>query len=130
MNAAQAISRNTSVQFIEKYVDDNYCLELLRYFGGYPFMRFSEAAVIHPLNGHGGSHRILNALKRLITDGIIRAFDENNLRLYRLTEEDSVRIPIMNLAKIDWSQWQLMIRSTCIMNKKPVAYCSYNVVEY
>ncbi len=97
-------------QFIEQYADDHYCLELLRFFGGYPHARFSELAVVHALNSNNGKLYTKRALRRLMDEGVIRTHNENNVLLYSLTGDESLRSLASDLAKLDWRQWQLVLR--------------------
>lgn len=99
-------------QFVNRYVDDHYCLELLRFFGGYPHARFSELAVVHALNSNRGKLHTKKALKQLVDKGVVRISIDNNIPLYSLTENESLRSLASDLAKLDWRQWQLVLRQT------------------
>ena len=108
----------TPVQIIGRYADDYNCLEILRFFGTYPFTRFGELAVIHALSGNGGKFRIESALRRLIHDGVVKTHVENGVSLYRLTEDESVHNSVVHLAKMDWTQWSLVLKSSCTLSEK------------
>ncbi len=97
-------------QFIKQYVDGYYCLELLRFFGGYPQAKFSELAVVHGLNSERGTSYIKRAIRHLVDKGVVRMSVNNNIPLYSMTEDESLRSLASNLAKLDWGQWQLMLR--------------------
>ena len=99
-------------QFVKRYVDDYYCLELLRFFGGYPHARFSELAVVHALNSNRGKLHTKRALKQLVDKGVVRISIDNNIPLYSLTEDESLCSLASDLAKLDWRQWQLVLRQT------------------
>ena len=99
-------------QFIEQYEDDRYCLELLRFFGGYPHARFSELAVVHALNSNNGKLYTKRALRRLMDEGVIRTHNENNVLLYSLTGDESLCNLASDLSKLDWRQWQLVLGQT------------------
>ena len=99
-------------QFIEQYADDHYCLELLRFFGGYPHARFSELAVVHALNSNNGKLYTKRALRRLMDEGVIKTNNENSVLLYSLTADESLCSLATELAKLDWRQWQLVLRQT------------------
>jgi hypothetical protein len=98
------------VQIMKKYIDDGYCLELLRFFGTYPNAKFGELAVIHALNDNGEKSRIRSALGRLIIDGAILTCIENGTHLYQLTDDISMHDSVINLARIDWQQWHKMLK--------------------
>ncbi len=96
-------------QFTEKYTDDQCCLlELIQFFGRYPHTRFSRLAVIHALNGRRLSTE--RALRYLVDKGVVKRYSENNVSLYSLTEDESLCSLALGLAKIDWCQWQLLLK--------------------
>ncbi len=96
-------------QFVKEWGDDHYCmLELLRFFGSHPCARFSRLAIVHALSST--KVYIEGALKHLINKGVVRRYIENNVPFYSLTEDESLRSPVLELAKLDWFQWQLMLR--------------------
>jgi len=97
-------------QFTKEYADSYCCLELLRFFGGYPRARFSRLAVIHALDVNGRKSNIEKALKHLIDKGVVKTYIENNVCLYLLTEDESLSSLASYLAKLDWHQWQLVVR--------------------
>ena len=112
MTTAEITIAEELCQFIGQYADGYHCLELLRFFGGYPRAKFSELAVVHALNSdHGGSY-IKRALRQLVDRGVVRISIDNNISLYSLTEDDSLRSLASDLAKLDWRQWQLVLRQT------------------
>jgi hypothetical protein len=99
-------------QFIKQYVDDYHCLELFRFFGAYPNARFNELAVVHALNSEWGTSYVKRAIGYLVDKGVVKVSVCNDTPLYSMTEDESLRSLALNLAKLDWSQWQLMLRQT------------------
>lgn len=95
-------------QFIKEYASDQYCLELLQFFGAYPHTRFSSLAIIHALSG--GRLPTERALRQLVSKGVIRTCMDNNILLHSLTEDEPVRSLVLDLAKLDWHYWQLVLR--------------------
>ncbi len=95
-------------QFIKEHADDQNCLELLQFFGRYPHTRFSELAVIHALDGRKSFMQ--KALKELTNKGLVKRCVENNVPLYRLTSDEPLRSLVLDLAKLDWCEWQLMLK--------------------
>lgn len=96
-------------QFIREYAGDQYCLvELLRFLGRHPNTRFSRLVIIHALN----SRKLYTerALKHLASNGVVRTCTENNVPLYSLTEAEPRRNWALDLAKLDWYQWQLLLK--------------------
>ncbi len=95
-------------RFIKEFTDDHCCLELLQFFARYPRTRFSGLAVSHALNGRKLFTE--RALRLLINKGIIKKCVENNVPLYSLTEDEALRSLVLELAKFDRCQWQLVLR--------------------
>ncbi len=112
MTTAEITIAEEMCQFIKQYVDGYHCLELLRFFGEYPHAKFSELAVVHALNSDQGESYIKRALRQLVDKGVIRMSVNNNIPLYSITEDNSLCSLASNLAKLDWSGWQLMLRQT------------------
>jgi len=110
MNVSEIAIAEKLYQFTKEYADGHYCLELLRFFGGYPRARFSELAVVHALDVNCGRLYTERVLRYLIDKGVVKTYIENNVRLYSLTEDESLRSLASALAKLDWHQWQLMVR--------------------
>ncbi|MBM2825691.1 MAG: hypothetical protein HW402_1355 [Dehalococcoidales bacterium] len=95
-------------QFAREYADDQCCLELLQFFGRYPHTRFGELAVFRTLN----SRRLFvgKALKCLTDKKLVRRDVENSVPIYSLTNDESLRNLVLDLARLDRSQWQLLLR--------------------
>jgi hypothetical protein len=110
MTAVEIAIAEKPCQFIKQNVDDHYCLELLRFFGWYPHARFNELAVIHALNSNHGNLYTKRALRQLVDKGVVRISIDNNISLYSLTEDESLRSLALDLAKLDWHQWQVVLR--------------------
>jgi len=110
MTASEVAVAEKLGQSLREYADSHYCLEILRFFGKYPHARFSGLAVVHALNVNGGRLYIEKALRHLIDKGVVKAYMENNVRLYSLTENEPLSNLASNLAKLDWRQWQLVVK--------------------
>jgi len=93
-------------QFVKQYVDGHYCLELLRFFGCHPRTQFSELVIVHALNSKRGILEIKKALKQLVDKKVV----DNNIPLYSISEDESLRVLASELANLDWNRWQLMIK--------------------
>ncbi len=109
MIVTEVTSQDRLCQITKEYAGDHDCLlELLQFFGRYPHTRFSGLAVVHALN----SRRLYieRALRHLVDKGVVKRYSENNVSLYSLTEDESLRSLILDLAKLDWGQWQLLLR--------------------
>jgi hypothetical protein len=101
--------RKTPAQIVNKYIDDPYCLELLRFFGSYPMAKFSELAVIHAQSDDSEKSRLRSALGRLVMNRIVGVCIEKGNHLYKLTDDESVHDSVVRLAKIEWRQWRKVL---------------------
>jgi hypothetical protein len=105
MENIEITKQEAFIQFIGKYGENCHCLELLRFFGTYPYARFNRLAVIHAINENGRKWELERALVHLIDEGVVKTCTENNTRLYSLTEDESIRAKVLELAKLDWHQY-------------------------
>jgi hypothetical protein len=112
MTVAQITLVEKLCRFLNQYMDDSYCLQLLRFFGGYPYTRFSEPVIVHAVNPNNTKPHTKRALRQLVDKGVVRTSMDNDILLYSLTEDESLRNLASELAKLDWSQWQLVFRQT------------------
>jgi hypothetical protein len=109
MTASITTVEGKVTQLIKEYSDDGYCLlELLRFMGRHPHTRFSRLVIIHALN----SQRLYTerAIRYLANKGVVRTHIENNVLFYSLTEANDLRDLALNLAALDWYQWQALLR--------------------
>jgi hypothetical protein len=97
-------------QFVRQYVDGYYCLELLRFFGCHPRTQFSELVILSALNSKRGILSIKKALNQLVDKKVVKVSIDNNIPLYSITEDESLRVLASKLVNLDWRQWQLMVR--------------------
>ena len=112
MAIAQAPEREHLCQLIKEYSDDPYCLELIQFFGWHPNARFSGLAILHALSVSGERRYIEKALRQLIDKGVVKTYSENNIALYCLTDDEALRQAALDIARLDWSQWQVMLRQS------------------
>jgi hypothetical protein len=104
INTRQSVS-----QFTNNMVGDRCCLGLLRFFGAHPNSRFSKLAIVHAIDENGSRIKVEMALIQLINEGIIKIDIENDMRLYLLTKDEPVRQLVLDLAKLEWRQWQMVL---------------------
>jgi len=97
-------------QFIHDYGDDHCCIEILRFFGGYQDTRFSQLAIVHGLDAANRRLYVERALMPLIDSGVIGTAAENGACLYYLTDNSTLRRLAADLARLDWRQWQSLVR--------------------
>jgi len=99
-------------QFIKGYADDQYCLELLRFWAKHSCMQFNRLAIVTGFNGN--RLRAERALKRLVGDGVVKTSIENDDPRYSLSKDESLRNLVSELARFDWHQWRSITGKLCI----------------
>jgi len=100
-------------QLVDGYNDD-HCglLQMLRFLVKHPHTRFSRLAMSHVLN----DRKVFTerALRYLIDKEVVKAHGENGIRVFSLTPEEPVRSWALDLGRLDWSQWNLMLRQVAV----------------
>ena len=102
--------QDTLNQLISKYMGEPLSLELLRFFGIHPCARFNWPAVTHALDFGGGKSEVERALVNLTDQGVVKVNIDHDTPIYSLTQDESTRRQVIELAKLDWSRWQLVLR--------------------
>jgi hypothetical protein len=108
MNITKIAVRDEARDFVREFVDDPQCLGLLRFFGTHPYTRFSRSAVLNGPSVNGDKSFLERALGRLVDQGIIKERIENGLSFYSLTVDGMLGSWVMELADLDWSEWQVL----------------------
>jgi hypothetical protein len=112
MGNDESIRQDNLSQFINEYGKSRYCLEILRFFGTYPDVKFNRFAIINVM-GEGGSKQLIeNALAYLIHKGVVKYQMKNNDSIYSLTGSEEIRRQVLKLGKMEWQKWQLIIKSS------------------
>jgi hypothetical protein len=96
-------------QLMKKFVGNRCCLGLLRFFAIHPNGRFSHLAVVHAIDEAGSRLEVEQALKQMADEGLLSPVSENGNVFYRLTKEEATRKLILNVALLDWRDWQLVL---------------------
>jgi hypothetical protein len=95
---------------VQNYADDRCSLlELLRFLGKHPFTRFSRAAVVIALRNQGVF--VERGLKYLVASGIVATETEKEIQLFSLSSNAPVRDWALELGRLDWCQWQSVMRN-------------------
>ena len=102
--ARQVIISEELRQFIKEYADDYYSLFLLLFFASHPYARFNKLAITHALVQENSRHYVHQALGRLVDKGVISMRMDNNVSLYLLCDNASMRSLVLQLGKLDISQ--------------------------
>lgn len=126
MATTQASEREYVCQLIKEYIDNPYCLELIQFFGWHPNARFSGLAILHALSVSGERCYIEKALRQLVDKGMVKTYSENNIAFYWLTNHEELRQTALDVASLDWGQWQVMLRQSytrknSLMRRRPVS---------
>jgi DNA-binding transcriptional ArsR family regulator len=94
---------------VQNYADDRCSLlELLRFLGKHPYTRFSRAAIVLALRNQGVF--VERGLKYLVDNGIVTFEEEKKIQLYSLTGSEPMRNWALELVRLDWCQWQSVLR--------------------
>ena len=94
---------------VQSYADDRCSLlELLRFLGKHPYTRFSRAAIILAFKNQGMS--VERCLRYLIEREVVSVETENKIQLYSLTCSEPQRNWALELVRLDWCQWQSVLR--------------------
>jgi hypothetical protein len=112
MESNEIISQDTLSNFIHEYVTNRCCLEILRFFGAYPNIRFNQFAIINVMSEGGNKPVVKKALDDLIGKGVIIYHVENNESVYSLTGCESIRTQVLQLGNLEWHEWQLILTSS------------------
>ena len=112
MTITQITEKEYLYQLIKEYSDNPYCLELIQFFGWHPNARFSGLAILHALSVSGERRYVEKALRQLIDKGLVKTYSENNIAFYCLTDDNALRQAALDIARLDWSQWQVMLRQS------------------
>jgi hypothetical protein len=112
MTSKVIISEELS-HFIKEHANDHCALQLILFFAIHPYARFSELAITHALNQNGGRRSLQKVLRNLVDRGIIRKCIENNVLLYSLSDNSSMRSLVLELARLDVQQRWLLLRQAC-----------------
>ncbi len=113
MHTSEATMDAKLANLVNGYQDD-HCglLELLRWLAKHPHTRFSRLAMSRVLN----DRRVFTerALRYLIGKEVVQAHSENGIRVFSLTTEESLLNWVLDLGRMDWSQWNLMLRQVAL----------------
>ncbi len=95
-------------QFIREYCDGQVSLQPLLFLGRHPCAHFNQLAIVHALDAR--KVEIDEAVQHLTDRGlIVTRIAENGLSVYSLTQDESLRDLVSELATLDWWQCQLML---------------------
>ncbi len=100
--------------FVDEHANDYHALQIILFFADHPYARFSELTIIHALNhDRSGERCIQEALRKLVDKRMMKMSTESKVAFYSLSENTSVRSPVLELAKLDVRQRQIFLRQIC-----------------
>ena len=102
-------SKPTIGELLNKLVSNRCCMSVLRFFMVHPNGRFSKLAIVHGLDEASRRSEVENALAQLVNEGVLSAGTENTICYFQLTRDEPTRQMLMNMAKFDWHQWQMVL---------------------
>ncbi len=111
--AGQVVIPEELHQFIKEYADDYYSVFLLLFFAAHPRARFNKLAITHALDRDNGGHYVHQALGKLVDKGVIDMRMDNNIPLYLLCDNTSIRSPVLQLGKLGMRQRQGLLKQVC-----------------
>jgi len=95
-------------RFLEEHGNSRVKRELLAFWGRHPNAKFSRYAICFALDC--GKLEANSALRALVDAGLVDNHTNNGLTLYSLTENEEKRRLVLELAVLDWDQWNTMIK--------------------
>jgi len=108
VNISEVAIEDKLHEFIKEHGEEQCYLELLRFFGRHPYTRFSRRAIVRALD-HPRFY-VERDLGRLINSGVVKAYTSNSVSFYSLTDDESLCSLVLDLAKLNWLQWRLVLR--------------------
>ena len=97
------------LEVVKDYKDDqSYMLELLLFLARHPCTRFSQLALAHTLKSRKSC--VEKALAYLVEKGVIKQYDSRGVPVYSLSDDGSLRGTVSDMAKLDWWQWQTLVK--------------------
>ena len=95
-------------RFLEEHGNSRVKRELLDFWGRHPNAKFSRHAICFALDC--GKLEANKALRALVDAGLVDNHTNNGLTLYSLTENEEKRRLVLELAALDWDQWDTLIK--------------------
>jgi hypothetical protein len=92
MTVAEVSAQGKACDFVREFADDPHCLRLLRFFGAHPYTRFSRLAILHAKSIDGCKSCLEKALRRLVSQGIVKECVENGFPLYSLIDSKKIEV--------------------------------------
>jgi hypothetical protein len=105
-------SRSYIEELMKKFVSNQSCLELLRFFAAHPNGRFSKLAITHAIDDECNRLEMAQALDEMVEERILVISHDNGTVFYTLTGEEVLRRLVLNMTLFDWRDWQLVLERT------------------
>lgn len=119
MTIAEVSTQEKACDFVREFADDRYSLRLLRFLGMHPYARFGRLAILHAECTDSRKSFLEKALRRLVDQGIVKECVENGFSLYSLTEDKTLANRVMELAKLDWREWRIVVNTGSLSGESP-----------
>jgi hypothetical protein len=108
METTKVLAEENLYRFLEEYGNNREKSQLLAFWGMHPNARFTRYVICYGLDLSKLEADI--ALRALVDAGVVDTHKHNGLTLYSLTKNEEKRQLVMELAALEWGQWQLMLR--------------------
>jgi hypothetical protein len=94
--------------FLEEHGTNRVKRELLAFWGRHSDAKFSRRVICYALDC--SKLEAEGALRAMVDAGLVDNHTNNGLTLYSLTENEERRRLVLELAALDWDQWNTMIK--------------------
>lgn len=95
--------------FLEEHGNNRVKRELLAFWGRHPDAKFSRLVICYALDC--SKLETKGTLKLMVEKGLLDENSTNNgVTLYSLTRNEEKRRPVLELAALEWDNWQVLLR--------------------
>ena len=102
-------ARSYIEKLMKRFVSNQHCMGLLRFFANHTDARFSKLAIIHAIDEDCNRIEMGQALEDMVREKVLDVTEENGIIYYALTKEEALRRLVQNMAIFQWSDWQLVL---------------------
>ena len=100
MGASDNKDGSLAVEYIGRYKNDHFSLELHRFFGTHPHTCFSKKAIVHALKQDTGNLQLENTLSHALNECLIKEQAEDCICLYSLSGANPVHEMVISLSRM------------------------------
>jgi len=108
METPKVLAEESLSCFLEKHGGNRAKTELLAFWSRHPNAKFSRLVLSHALDQTKLDTD--RALKDMVESGLVDTYTRNSVTLFSLTTNEEIRRPVLEMAALDWNQWQLVLK--------------------